>query len=64
VTKDFQARRCAYLDTELTFMEAKTGLIRERGGEPTVADIDAYALLAATYVAWLNLSAGNAPRVT
>lgn len=45
-TRRMMARRCACLETELIFMESKFSRCRAEGGEPSVADVDAYARIA------------------
>ena len=45
-TRRMMARRCACLETELIFMESKFARIREEGGEPAIADVDAYSRIA------------------
>ena len=45
-TRRMMARRCACLETELIFMESKFARLREEGGEPAIADVDAYARIA------------------
>ncbi len=43
------ARRIALLDTELTFLEDKIGMLRAEGKEPDPKDLDLYSRLTNTH---------------